>query len=70
MNLTVFVVNADEHEVRIIDPDGREVVSMTKWNRGREYRVSFVANRVGSYHLTCSTHAPTVTATFVVLPRR
>lgn len=70
VNLTVFVVNGDEHEVRITDPDGREVLVMTKWNRGREYKVSFVAKRVGSYRLTCSTHAPTMAATFLVLPRR
>jgi plastocyanin len=70
VNLTVFVVNADEHEVRISDPDGREVVPMTKWNRGREYQVSFVVRKVGAYQLTCSAHAPTMAATFLVLPRK
>lgn len=70
VNLTVFVVNGDEHEVRITDPDGREVVPMTKWNRGREYKISFAAKKSGSYHLTCSAHAPTMTATILVLQRK
>ncbi len=69
VKLTVFVVNGDEHEVRITDPDGREIVAMRKWNRGREYKVSFVANKPGSYQMACSTHAPTMQATFLVLPK-
>ncbi len=69
VKLTVFVVNGDEHEVRITDPDGREVVAMRKWNRGREYKVSFAAKKPGSYQLACSTHAPTMQATFLVLPK-
>jgi plastocyanin len=68
VKLRVFVVNADEHEVGITDPDGRDVVAKTKFNRGREYELSFVAKRIGSYQLTCSTHAPTMTATILVLP--
>lgn len=70
VKLTIFVVNGDEHEVRINDPDGREVVAMTKWNRGREYAVQFVAEKAGSYQLVCSEHAPSMMATFLVLPRR
>jgi len=70
VNLTVFVVNGDEHEARITDPDGREVIAQTKWNRGQEYKISFVAKKIGSYHLTCSTHAPTMSSTFLVLPRK
>jgi plastocyanin len=69
VNLTVFVVNGDEHESWITDPNGREVVSKRIWNRGREYQVSFVADKVGSYQLTCSNHAPTMSATILVLPR-
>ncbi|HWP60227.1 MAG TPA: cupredoxin domain-containing protein [Candidatus Acidoferrales bacterium] len=69
VNLTVFVVNGDEHESWITDPDGREIVPKRIWNRGREYQVSFVADKVGSYQLTCSSHAPTMAATFLVLPR-
>jgi plastocyanin len=70
VKLTAFLVNGDEHEARITDPDGREVVAKTTWNRGREYQVSFVAGKLGPYQLTCSTHAPTMGATFLVLPRR
>lgn len=68
VRFTVFVVNGDEHEVQVNDPDGREVVSKTKWNRGREYQISFVAKKVGTYHLACSTHAPTMAANIVVVP--
>jgi len=34
-----------------------------------EYRVSFVADKVGAYHLLCSIHAPTMTASILVLPQ-
>lgn len=70
VKLTTFLVNGDEHEVRIVSPDGREVIAKTTWNRGREYEASFVAEKLGSYQLVCSTHAPTMSATFVVLPRK
>ncbi len=70
VNLTVFVVNGDEHDVAVHDPSGSEVVPRTKWNRGREYKVSFVAKKVGSYQMTCSMHAPTMAATILVLPRK
>ncbi len=69
VNLIAFVVNGDEHEVWVTAPDGREVVAKTKWKRGRQYEVSFVAETVGAYHLTCSSHAPTMAAAFLVLPR-
>jgi plastocyanin len=69
VNLTVFVVNGDEHEVWIAAPDGQRVVAAAKWNRGREYTVQFVAEKTGSYQLVCSAHAPTMAATFLALPR-
>lgn len=69
VNLTVFVVNGDEHENWITDPDGRQVVAKTALKRGREYQLSFIAEKVGPYQLTCSSHAPTMAATFLVLPR-
>jgi plastocyanin len=67
--LNVFVVNGDEHEVQVFSPDGSVVIPKTTWNRGREYRLSFLAEKVGTYHLICSTHAPTMTAAIMVLPR-
>ncbi len=70
VKLTAFLVNGDEHEVWVTTPDGRQVTPKTTWNRGREYQVSFVAEKLGPYQLTCSTHAPTMGATFLVLPRR
>src|SRR3989338_10450114 len=70
VKLTAFVVNGDEHHVKVNDPDGREVIAETKRNRGREYQLSFVAKKLGTYHLTCSDHAPTMAATILVLPRK
>ena len=70
VKLTVFLVNGDEHDVWVAAPDGRQITPKTTWNRGREYRVSFVAETPGPYQLTCSTHAPTMGATFLALPRR
>jgi plastocyanin len=70
VKLTAFVVNGDEHHVRVNDPDGGEVIVETKWNRGREYQLSFVAKKLGTYYLTCSDHAPTMAATILVLPRK
>jgi plastocyanin len=65
--LTVFVVNGDEHEVSVMAPDGQRVVATAKWNRGREYHAEFVAARAGTYQLVCSTHAPSMIASFGVL---
>ncbi len=70
VKLTVFLVNGDEHEAQVTGPDGREAAAKRMWNRGREYELSFVAEKPGSYQLTCSSHAPTMAATFLVLPRR
>ncbi len=67
--LTVFLVNGDEHEVRVTGPDGAPVIAKRTWNRGREYSVRFVAEQPGPYQLVCSTHAPTMATTFFALPR-
>ena len=69
VNLTVFIVNGDKHEVWISAPDGKKVVANTVWNRGREYTMKFLAEKTGTYQLVCSEHAPTMAATFLVLPR-
>jgi plastocyanin len=67
--LTAFIVNGDEHEVWVTAPDGRYAVDKAIWNRGREYRIRFVADKPGAYQLVCSNHAPSMIATFLVLPR-
>jgi plastocyanin len=69
VTLTVFVVNGDHHEVALLALDGQTVVPTAIWRRGREYRVSCVAAQVGIYRLRCFTHAPTMTATILALPR-
>jgi hypothetical protein len=62
-------VNGDQHQVLITAPDGHVVVPSTAWDRGRQYRVSFVTDQVGLYRLNCVDHAPTMTAAILVLPR-
>jgi len=69
VKLTAFVVNGTEHVVKLNDPDGREVVPQKTWNRGRQYEMSFVAEKPGPYQMMCSNHAPSMLATFLVLPR-
>jgi len=69
LTVIAFVVNGDKHEVAMLAPDGQVVVPTATWHRGQEYRVSFAAEKVGTYRLSCFTHAPTMTATFLVLPR-
>jgi len=70
VDLTIFVVNGDAHRDNwIADPEGRKIVSDITFNRGREYKLSFVAEKAGAYHLTCSEHAPTMVATILALPR-
>ncbi len=70
VKLTVFIVNGDEHQVWVAAPDGKRVVAATKWNRGREYTVEFAAQKIGTYQLVCSEHAPSMVATFLVVSRR
>jgi plastocyanin len=69
VTLTAFVVNGDQHDVAVLAPDGQVVVPTAAWQRGREYQVSFVAEKVGTYQLSCFAHAPTMTANILVLPR-
>jgi plastocyanin len=66
---TAFVVNGDHHEVAVQAPDGQVVVPSATWDRGKEYRVSFVAENVGTYRLLCAIHAPSMAANVLVLPR-
>jgi hypothetical protein len=67
--LQALVVNRGKHEVGVLGPDGQVVVPTAAWDRGVEYRVSFVAEKVGTYKLSCETHASTMTASILVLSR-
>ena len=69
LDLHVFVLNGNTHETFIQDPDGNIVGDVVVMNRGREYDLSANLEKAGVYQLICSTHAPTMTAEIVVLPR-
>jgi len=45
------------------------VVAPQTLNRGREYQIRFTADKPGIYSLICDTHAPTMTANILVLPK-
>lgn len=69
VKLIAFIVNGNKHEVSITAPDRQRVVPARVWNRGREYTLQFVAEKAGTYQLVCSEHAPSMIASFLVLPR-
>jgi plastocyanin len=69
LDLNVFVLNGNNHETWIQGPDGETVVDSIELNRGREYKISIGVVKPGVYRLICNTHAPTMTAEIVVLPR-
>ena len=69
LDLNFFVLNGNKHDVWIEDPDGETVSQTTEMNRGREYQISLRVTKPGVYRLICGTHAPTMTAEIVVLPR-
>ena len=56
VKLTAIVVDADEHHVRLNDPDGREVIAETKWNYGREYQLFFCGKK--TWHLPSDLFGP------------
>ena len=66
VDLTTFIVNGDHHEVRIMAPDGIQVGDTVEMNRGREYKLSFMASQRGVYKLICDTHSPTMSANILV----
>ena len=67
--LSVFIANGDHHEVRLTDPDGEAIIAKTTWDRGREYTAFFETRKLGKYRLDCGAHAPSMTATILVMPR-
>lgn len=69
VNLVGFIVNGDKHKTWIEDPAGGTTMKEQEWNRGREYKFSFVAEKAGYYILHCDEHDPSMTAYVLVLPR-
>jgi hypothetical protein len=49
--------------------DGESIIAKATWDRGREYTAFFRAHKPGTYQLNCGTHAPSMTARILVLPR-
>lgn len=69
INLRGFIINGDKHTVWVEGPDRKEVIKEQIWNRGREYKVSFTAEKAGTYMLHCNEHDPTMHSTILVLPQ-
>ena len=69
VKLVLFVVNGDVHSDRIEDPDGQIVVAEQTHNRGRQYTMSFVAEKAGVYQLRCKEHAEAMRLLITVIPR-
>ncbi len=69
ITLTVFIVNGDHHSTRLIAPDGTQVGATDDYQRGRETKVQFTATQAGTYQFLCDTHAPTMSADILILPR-
>lgn len=69
VKLVLFVVNGNKHKDSIKDPDGVAVVPEKEHNRGREYTMTFTADKAGFYELHCDEHKETMHATITVVPR-
>ncbi len=68
VKLVLFVVNGDVHKDRIVDPDGNVVVDETEHNRGRQYEITFTADKAGIYQLRCKEHKEFMRALITVVP--
>lgn len=69
VKLILFVINGNKHKDSIADPDGIMVVPEKEHNRGRQYVVTFTADKAGFYALHCDEHKETMHATITVVPR-
>ena len=69
VKLILFVVNGNKHKDSIKDPDGVTVVPEKEHNRGRQYEITFTADKAGFYTLHCDEHKETMKATITVIPR-
>lgn len=63
--LKFYGVNGDEHPTTIDGYDQEFTV-----RRGELTEVQFVADKVGTFQITCHAHPPTMVAHLVVLPRQ
>ena len=68
VKLVLFVVNGDVHKDRVVDPDGIVVVDETEHNRGRQYEITFTADKAGIYQLRCKEHKEFMRALITVVP--
>lgn len=69
VTLRTFVLNGDAHVSWIVDPEGSKVPGTeTTLNRGRQYEITFSADKPGYYTWECATHSPTMSAKILVLP--
>lgn len=69
VKLVLFVVNGNVHKDRVEDPDGQIVVAEEEHNRGRQYEITFVAEKAGVYQLRCNEHKEFMRALITVIPR-
>ncbi len=69
VKLILFVVNGDLHADRVEDPDGRIVVAEEAHRRGRQYEISFEAEKAGIYQVRCKEHAEAMRIAVTVIPR-
>ena len=69
VKLVLFVINGNKHKDSIKDPDGVVVSPEKEHARGREYIITFTADKAGFYSLHCDEHKDTMNATITVVPR-
>lgn len=69
VKLVTFILNGDKHVTHIEGPDGTKVVDTQTLERGREYTLTFKAEKAGLYTVICTTHGPTMSLPILVLPR-
>ncbi len=69
VRLVLFIVNGDLHADRIENPDGQIVVAEQTHNRGRQYTMTFVADKAGVYQLRCNEHPEAMRLLMTVIPR-
>ena len=69
VKLVLFVVNGNKHKDSVKDPDGVVVVKEAEHNRGRQYTITFTADKAGFYELHCEEHKDTMHASITVVPR-